>query len=83
LYNVTFYSNGTAIDTNNPNNLTVNGLTWHLNGTHLRVNINANTTDKVDAVITYLNDSKLVLKVTDFYFYNGVDYIGLIQTFGH
>src|ERR1700693_1522678 len=26
LYNVTFYANGTATDTNNPNGLTINGL---------------------------------------------------------
>src|SRR6185312_13576074 len=37
LYNVTFYANGTAIDTNNPNGLTSNGLTWTVAGTHLLV----------------------------------------------
>ncbi|HZX59503.1 MAG TPA: hypothetical protein VFE54_12285 [Mucilaginibacter sp.] len=83
LYNVTFYANGTAIDTNNPNGLTINGLTWQLSGTHLLVHINDNNTDKVDGVITYLSDYKLVLKVTDFYIYNGEIYTSLIQTFAH
>jgi hypothetical protein len=83
LYNVTFYANGTATDTNNPNGLTVNGLTWTLNGSHLLVHINGNNTDKVDGTITYLSDYKLVLKVTDFYEYNGVIYTSLIQTFTH
>lgn len=83
LYNVTFYADGTAIDTNDPNGLTQNGLTWKLAGAHLLVNINHNTTDKVDAVITSISEYKLVLNVTDFYDYNGVTYTGLIQTFGH
>jgi hypothetical protein len=83
LYNVTFYANGTAIDTNNPNGLTINGLTWQLSGTHLLVHINNNNTDKVDGVVTFLSYNKLVLKVTDFYVYNGVTYTSLIQTFTH
>jgi len=83
LYNVTFYANGTAIDTNDPNGLTANGLTWQLSGTHLLVHVNDNNTDKVDGVITSLSQYKLVLKVTDFYIYNGVTYNGLIQTLGH
>jgi hypothetical protein len=83
LYNVTFYANGTATDTNDPNGLTANGLTWKLTGTHLLVHINDNNTDKVDGVITFLSQYKLVLKVTDFYVYNGVTYTALVQTFGH
>ena len=83
LYNVTFYANGTAIDTNNPNGLTANGLTWALNGSHLLVHINYNNTDKVDGMIISLNDYKLVLRVTDFYQYNGLTYTSLIQTFTH
>lgn len=83
LYNVTFYANGTAIDTNNPNGLTANGLTWTLNGSHLLVHINYNNTDKVDGIITYLSDYKLILKVTDFYQYNGKTYTSLIQTLTH
>jgi hypothetical protein len=83
LYNVTFYANGTATDTNDPNGLTQNGLTWQLSGTHLLVRPNYNNTDKVDGIITFLSQNKLVLKVTDFYEYNGVTYTGLIQTFGH
>ncbi|MBS1526596.1 MAG: hypothetical protein JST19_13150 [Bacteroidetes bacterium] len=83
LYNVTFYANGTATDTNDPNGLTQNGLTWQLSGTHLLVHVNDNNTDKVDGMITFLSQNKMVLKVTDFYVYNGVTYTGLIQTFGH
>jgi hypothetical protein len=83
LYNVTFYADGTATDTNDPNGLTKNGLTWQLSGTHLLVHVNDNNTDKVDAMITLLSQNKMVLKVTDFYYYNGVTYTGLIQTFGH
>lgn len=83
LYNVTFYANGTAVDTNNPNGLTANGLTWTLSGSHLLVHINDNNTDKVDGIITYLSNYKLILKVTDFYDYNGVTYTSLIQTLGH
>lgn len=83
LYNVTFYADGTATDTNDPNGLTKNGLTWKLTGTHLLVNLNNNNTDKVDAVITSISEYKLVLNVTDFYDYNGITYTGLIQTFGH
>jgi hypothetical protein len=83
LYNVTFYANGTATDTNDPNGLTANGLTWQLTGTHLLVHVNDNNTDKVDAMITSLSQYKMVLKVTDFYYYNGVTYTSLIQTFGH
>ena len=83
LYNVTFYANGTAIDTNNPNGLTINGLTWQLSGKHLLVHIKYNNTDKVDGIITYLSNYKLILKVTDFYNYNGETYTSLIQTFTH
>ena len=83
LYNVTFYANGTAIDTNNPNGLTANGLTWHLTGSNLLVNLNGNNTDKVAAVITYLSEYKLIMEVTDFYDYNGVTYTKLIQTLTH
>ena len=83
LYNVTFYADGTATDTNNPNGLTTNGLTWKLNDTHLLVRLNYNNTDKVDAIITFINNYKLVLNVTDFYVYNGVTYVKLIQTFAH
>jgi hypothetical protein len=83
LYNVTFYADGTASDTNDPNGLTKNGLTWKLDGTHLLVRPNFNNTDKVDAIITSISNYTLVLKVTDFYDYNGVTYVGLIQTFGH
>lgn len=83
LYNVTFYANGTAIDTNDPNGLTANGLTWTLSGSHLLVHINDNNTDKVDGIITYLSNYKLILKATDFYQYNGVTYTTLVQTFTH
>ena len=83
LYNVTFYANGTAVDTNDPNGLTTNGLTWTLSGSHLLVHINDNNTDKVDGIITFLSAYKLVLKVTDFYQYNGATYTSLIQTFTH
>jgi hypothetical protein len=83
LYNVTFYADGTAADTNDPNGLTATGLTWQLTGTHLLVRPNGNNTDKVDAMITSINQYKLVLKVTDFYYYNGITYTGLIQTLGH
>ncbi|MDO3628522.1 hypothetical protein [Mucilaginibacter sp. BT774] len=83
LYNVTFYADGTAVDTNNPNGLTANGLTWKLSGSHLLVHINGNNTDKVDGIITFLSDYSLVLRVTDFYQYNGITYAGLIQTFTH
>jgi hypothetical protein len=83
LYNVTFYANGTAIDTNDPNGLTANGLTWQLNGNHLLVHVNDNNTDKVDGMIIFLSQNKLVLKVTDFYVYNGETYTSLLQTFGH
>jgi hypothetical protein len=83
LYNVTFYANGTAIDTNDPNGLTANGLTWTLSGQQLLIHINDNNTDKVEGIITYLSDYKLVLKVTDFYQYDGKTYTSLIQTFTH
>jgi len=83
LYNVTFYANGTAVDTNNPNGLTSNGLTWQLTGKHLLVHVNDNNTDKVDGIITYLSEYKMVLKVTDFYNYNGENYVSLVQTFTH
>jgi len=83
LYNVTFFANGTATDTNNPNGLTSNGLTWTVAGTHLLVHVNDNNTDKVDGEITYLSQYKLVLKVTDFYIYNNETYTSLLQTFGH
>lgn len=83
LYNVTFYANGTATDTNDPNGLTANGLTWKLAGRHLLVHVNDNNTDKVDGVITNISQYKLVLKVTDFYVYNGETYIGMVQTFSH
>lgn len=83
LYNVTFYANGTAIDTNDPNGLTANGLTWTLSGSHLSVHINDNNTDKVDGIITYLSNYKLILKITDFYQFNEVTYTTLIQTFTH
>lgn len=83
LYNVTFYADGTATDTNDPNGLTKDGLTWKLTGAHLLVNLNHNNTDKVDATISFLNDYKLILNVTDFYNYNGVTYVQLVQTFGH
>jgi hypothetical protein len=83
LYNVTFYANGTATDTNDPNGLTANGLTWQLSGKHLLVHVNDNNTDKVDGTITFLSQYKLVLKVTDFYGYNGETYTSLLQTFSH
>lgn len=83
LDNVTFYANGTAIDTNDPNGLTKDGLTWTLHNSHLLVRPNFNNTDKVDAIITYLSYNKLVMNVTDFYNYNGVTYIKLIQTLTH
>jgi hypothetical protein len=83
LYNVTFYANGTAIDTNNPNGLTKNGLTWTLNNAHLLVRPNFNNTDKVDATITLLSSEKLIMNVTDFYSYNNVTYTKLIQTLTH
>jgi len=83
LYNVTFFANGTATDTNNPNGLTSNGLTWTVAGTHLLVHVNGNNTDKVDGMITFLSQYKLVIKVTDFYVYNNDTYTSLIQTFGH
>jgi len=83
LYNVTFYADGTAIDTNDPNGLTKNGLTWTLTGSHLLVKINYNNTDRVDGMIISLSNYKLILKVTDFYLYNGVTYTGLLQTFTH
>ncbi len=83
LDNVTFYANGTAIDTNNPNGLTSNGLNWTLQNSHLVVHPNFNNTDKVDAIITYLSYYKLVMNVSDFYVYNGVTYIKMIQTLTH
>ena len=83
LYNVTFYANGTAADINDPNGLTANGLTWTLSGSHLVIHINDNNTDKVDGILTYLSDYKLILKVTDFYQYNDATYTTLIQTFTH
>jgi hypothetical protein len=83
LGDVTFYANGTAVESNDPNGLTANGLTWSLNGSNLLVNVNFNNTDKVRAVITYLSDYKLVLNVSDFYVYKGVTYVELIQTMGH
>src|SRR5438270_12139075 len=45
LYNVTFYATGTATDTNDPNGLTANGLTWQLSGKHLLAHVNDNNTD--------------------------------------
>ncbi len=83
LGDVTFYTDGTAMESNDPNGLTKYGLTWHLNGAHLLVNINENNTDKVNATITYLSQYKLVLDVSDFYEYNGVNYNELIQTLTH
>lgn len=83
LYNVTFYADGTAIDTNNPNGLTKNGLKWTLNNTHLLVRPNFNNTDKVDATITHLSFDKLVITVTDFYNYNDVTYTKMVQTMAH
>jgi hypothetical protein len=83
LGDVTFYPDGTAMESNDPNGLTKYGLTWHLNGTHLLVNINDNNTDKVNAVITLLSQYKLVLDVSDFYVYKGVTYDELIQTLTH
>ncbi|HWD88815.1 MAG TPA: hypothetical protein VG367_11855 [Mucilaginibacter sp.] len=83
LYNVTFNADGSGADTNDPNGLTKNGLSWQLSGTHLLVHVNDNNTDKVDGMIVSISQYKLVLKVTDFYIYNGVTYTGLIQTFGH
>lgn len=83
LGDVTFHADGTAVESNDPNGLTANGLTWQLNGSNLLVNVNLNNTDKVNAVITYLSDYKLVIEVTDFYVYNGVTYVKLIQTLTH
>jgi hypothetical protein len=83
LDNVTFHADGTAIDTNDPNGLTKNGLSWTLHNSHLLVRPNFNNTDKVDAIITYLSYDKLIMNVTDFYVYNGVTYVKLIQTLTH
>jgi hypothetical protein len=83
LGDVTFYADGTAIESNDPNGLTANGLTWQLNGSNLMVHVNFNNTDRVNAVITYLGANKLVMEVTDFYIYNGVTYVKLIQTLTH
>ncbi|HTD40844.1 MAG TPA: hypothetical protein VK671_09505 [Mucilaginibacter sp.] len=83
LGDVTFYADGTAVESNDPNGLTANGLTWHLNGSNLLVNVNDNNTDKVAAVITFLSEYKLIMEVTDFYVYNGVTYTKLIQTLTH
>jgi hypothetical protein len=83
LGDVTFYADGTAVESNDPNGLTANGLTWQLNGSNLMVHVNFNNTDRVNAVITYLSVNKLVMEVTDFYVYNGVTYVKLIQTLTH
>jgi|GEM_PF-1184517 len=83
LGDVTFFANGTAVESNDPNGLTANGLTWTLSGSNLLVNVNDNNTDKVRAVITYLSEYKLVMNVSDFYVYNGVTYVELIQTMQH
>jgi hypothetical protein len=83
LGDVTFFANGTAVESNDPNGLTANGLTWKLSGPNLLVNVNDNNTDKVRAVITYLSEYKLVMNVSDFYVYNGVTYVKLIQTMQH
>jgi hypothetical protein len=83
LGDVTFYANGTAVESNDPNGLTANGLTWRLTGSNLLVNLNGNNTDKVAAVITYLSQYKLIMEVSDFYNYNGVTYTKLIQTLTH
>jgi hypothetical protein len=83
LADVTFYADGTAIDLSNPNGLTKNGLTWTLDKTHLLVHLNGNTTDKVDANITSFGNYKIVMEVTDFYLYNGITYVKLIQTLTH
>jgi hypothetical protein len=83
LGDVTFYADGTAVESNNPNGLTANGLTWHLTGSNLLVNVNDNNTDKVAAVITLLSEYKLIMEVSDFYDYNGVTYTKLIQTLTH
>ncbi|HWZ15314.1 MAG TPA: hypothetical protein VNW95_08745 [Mucilaginibacter sp.] len=83
LADVTFYADGTAIDLSNPNGLTIDGLTWTLDKTHLLVHLNHNNTDKVDAIITSYSSSKIVMEVTDFYLYNGITYVKLIQTLTH
>jgi hypothetical protein len=83
LGDVTFYSDGTAVESNNPGGLTSNGLTWQLTGSNLLVHINFNGTDKVNASIIYLSENKLVMEVTDFYQYNGENYVKLIQTLTH
>jgi hypothetical protein len=83
LGDVTFYADGTAVESNNPNGLTANGLTWHLSGSNLLVNLKYNNTDKVAAVITSLSEYKLIMEVSDFYDYNGVSYTKLIQTLTH
>ncbi|MGZ3751997.1 MAG: hypothetical protein ACXVB0_12755 [Mucilaginibacter sp.] len=83
LYNVTFYADGTAVDTNDPNGLTANGLKWQLSGSNLIVKPNFNNTDRVNAIITYISVDKLVMDATDFYVYNGVTYTELIQTLTH
>lgn len=83
LGDVTFYADGTAVESNDPNGLTANGLTWHLTGSNLLVNVNDNNTDKVAAVITFLSQNKLIMEVSDFYIYNGVTYTKLIQTLTH
>jgi hypothetical protein len=83
LGDVTFYADGTAIESNDPNGLTANGLTWQLNGSNLIVRPNFNNTDKVNAIITYLSEYKLVMNASDFYVYNGVTYTELIQTLTH
>jgi hypothetical protein len=83
LGDVTFYADGTAIESNDPNGLTKDGLKWTLTGSNLLVSINYNNTDKVSAVITFLSDNKLVMEVTDFYDYNDVIYTRMIQTLTH
>ncbi|GAC1305912.1 MAG: hypothetical protein NVSMB24_15540 [Mucilaginibacter sp.] len=83
LADVTFYADGTAIDLSDPNGLTKNGLTWTLDKTHLLVHLNDNNTDKVDAIITSYSSYKIVMEVTDFYLYNGITYVKLIQTLTH
>ena len=80
LQDVTFFADGTAVEITDPNGLTKNGLTWQISGNHLLVHLNFNNTDKVDGDITYLSENKLVMEVSDFYLYNGVTYVKLIQT---
>ncbi|MDP9048833.1 MAG: hypothetical protein M3N14_11905 [Bacteroidota bacterium] len=83
LADVTFYADGTATDLSDPNSLTKDGLTWTLDKTHLLVHLNHNNTDRVDAIITSYSNQKIVMEVTDFYLYNGITYVKLIQTLTH